>query len=257
MTNEPDEHRMRFLEIDNIEPKNPEPDKNAKHPARVAKVSDIIKKGQEFATTKPEHDDEMNPVEFDDKGSSDRQKGLGKASDGAKPKGKVKESDDIEAKAKSLISEWVRHAKIIGVDPRDKNAYREWVKSQAQEESLSEGAHKEGCQCGFCRNKGKIGDWAKRTKGVSKMAPGDDSEMAGAESEEESLQSPQEIVAALLEKKKGNVGTPPGIMGHKSYNTLKLPKEYPDRKFAPAKGMVQPDSAIVKKQTRRKVNKGK
>jgi hypothetical protein len=215
MTNEPDEHRMRFLEIDNIEPKNPEPDKNAKHPARVAKVSDIIKKGQEFATTKPEHDDEMNPVEFDDKGSSDRQKGMGKASDGAKPKGKVKEN-------------------------------------------LSEGAHKEGCQCGFCRNKGKIGDWAKRTKGVNKMAPGDDSEMAGAEAEtaEESLRAPEEIVRESLASRK-NPGTPKGIMGHKSYKTMKLPKEYPDRKFAPAKGMAQPDSAIVKKQTRRKVNKGK
>ena len=50
-----------------------------------------------------------------------------------------------------------------------------------------------------------------------------------------------------------NVGTPPGIMGHKSFSTLKLPKAYPDRKFSPAKGMVQPDNPIVNQQSKRKV----
>ena len=59
--------------------------------------------------------------------------------------------------------------------------------------------------------------------------------------------------ANLLEMHPENVGTPPGIMGHKSYSTMKVPKSYPDRKFSPAKGMVQPDNFEVNQQTKRKV----
>lgn len=256
-TNEPEEFRIRFLDIDNIEPENPKPDANAKVGARNAKISTIVKKGREFATQKPKHDDDMNPVEFDDKTSSDNQKGVGKAKAGANPEGKIKESVD----------------------------------------ALLEGGHKAGCKCNFCVNyKGK-GFGPKKDKPTEPEKEAESGEVeessenvwkckkCGAEtksqrkpdvcreckkkktdlwlssfdkkeSAEESLKSPEEIVRESFGRRK-NPGTPPGIMGHKSYPTMKLPKAYPDRKFAPAKGMVQPDSAVVNKQSKRKVNQGK
>jgi len=50
----------------------------------------------------------------------------------------------------------------------------------------------------------------------------------------------------------GNPGTPPGIMGTKSFRTMKVPGGSKDRKFSPAKGMVQaaPEGSIVAKQTK-------
>jgi len=202
--NEPAEFRMRFLEIDNIDPQNPEPNANAKVGARNGKIRDIVKKGREFATTKPDHDDDMNPVEFDDKGSEDNQKGVGKAKDGAKPEGKPK-----------------------GVT----------------KESLSEGGHKAGCKCNFCANfKGK--GFAKKEKTE-----------APKEEPAEEMAEAQKVVDTMLQGEsfaaKKNPGTPRGIMGHKSYPTMKVPKSYPDRKFAPAKGMVQPDNEVVNSQLKK------
>ena len=89
--NEPADFRIRFLEIDEIEPENMKASADAGIETRNNRIKDILKKGREFATTKPEHSD-MNPVEFDDKTSDDRGKGVGKEKDGAQPEGKPKGS---------------------------------------------------------------------------------------------------------------------------------------------------------------------
>ena len=103
---------------------------------------------------------------------------------------------------------------------------------------LGEAGHKSGCQCGFCKNKGNIGNWKKGKK----------AEKPEAEAEVEESTA-DEIVNSMLE---GNPGTPPGIMGTKSFRSMKVPGGSKDRKFSPAKGMVQaaPEGSIVAKQTK-------
>ena len=110
-------------------------------------------------------------------------------------------------------------------------------------QSFAEGAHKAGCQCGFCKNKGNI---ASLRKGKSKSKGADKPEETGKEPTEESA---EDIVNALIE---GNPGTPSGILGTKSFSTLKVPGGAKDRKFKPAKGMVQssPENSVVTKQTK-------
>lgn len=94
MSNEPASFKIGFVEI-----YTPEPDDKDKAPD----LEKIIKDGQKFAATEPEHDDKMNPVEFDDKGSKDGQKGVGDPKDGAAPEGKPKGSTK---KTESLIHEY-------------------------------------------------------------------------------------------------------------------------------------------------------
>lgn len=145
--------------------------------------------------------------------------------------------------------------------------------------SLIEGGHKAGCQCGFCKNKGK--GFKRNVKSGNDNPEEDEKDeeqfrkdrsaspegeavrqslgMKGSSDKVEhtfdSLDTPQDIVNNLLQDDQhSNPGTPPGIMGHKSFSTLKVPKDYPDRKFSPAKGMVQPDNAVVNQQAKRKVN---
>lgn len=106
---------------------------------------------------------------------------------------------------------------------------------------MGEAGHKSGCQCGFCKNKGNIGNWKKGKKAGAEKA-----EKPEAEVEESTA---AEIVNSMLE---GNPGTPPGIMGTKSFRSMKVPGGSKDRKFSPAKGMVQaaPEGSIVAKQTK-------
>ncbi len=91
MSNEPASFKIGFIEL-----YTPESDDKDKAPD----LEKIIKDGQKFAATEPEHDDKMNPVEFDDKGSKDGQKGVGDPKDGAAPEGKPKGSTK---KTESLI----------------------------------------------------------------------------------------------------------------------------------------------------------
>jgi hypothetical protein len=114
---------------------------------------------------------------------------------------------------------------------------------------LNEGKHRDGCSCGFCRNRGSFG---KKNKGVDDQHD----ESSGTEQEtEESLA--QDVVNAMLEWNPKNPGTQPGIMGTKSFSSTKVPSGHTDRPFSPAPGMVQPDNEIVNKQVKRKVNDGK
>jgi hypothetical protein len=243
--NEPAEFRIRFLEIDNIEPENMKASADAGIDTRNKKIKDILKKGREFATTKPEHDDEMNPVEFDDKGSDDRGKGVGKEKDGAqpegRPKGATKESLEEAWKCKKCGG---TESIVAGGDHKCKDCGAAIVPAM-------EGRHKAGCQCGFCKNMGSFG---KKKPKDNDSGPDDGGEPAEDEFKSENLQTPEDVVNAMLE---GNPGTQPGILGTKSFSTMKVPGEHTDRPFTPAPGMVQPDNEIVNKQAKRKVNDGK
>lgn len=140
-----------------------------------------------------------------------------------------------------------------------------------QHHRIGEAGHKAGCGCGFCKNKGNIAT-LKGGKGKKKPEGGLDGEetdesltesgkcdqcgMTYADScgehfcrgcgrptpehthEDEVEESAESIVNSMLE---GNPGTPPPVTGKGK-----------DRKFRPAKGMVQaaPENSVVAKQTK-------
>lgn len=102
----------------------------------------IRKDAQKFASTEVDHDD-SNPVEFDDKTSSDNQKGVGKATDGkdpeGKPKGSTKQTEAQEGKLIKCPNCGKRHAcgttwcpcgQDICDSPEDEKGTREWEEPQ-------------------------------------------------------------------------------------------------------------------------------
>lgn len=232
MANEPAEFRIRFLEIDNVVPSNLEL-KPTKGTAKNTALSAVIKKAREFATAKPEHDD-MNPVEFDDKTSSNRRKGMGKESDGANPEGSPK----IGLSKTSSSS---------GVNKGDLTKPSDGDNARMAESLIDEGAHKTGCQCGFCKNKGNIQQLLGKRK--AKAEPVEEP----AEEPKSTEESASSLVTKLLDS--SNPGTQPGILGVKSYPYLGIPSKSKDRKFKPPVGMKQPTGdtgSVVNKQVRRK-----
>jgi hypothetical protein len=65
-----------------------------------------MKDAQKFASTPLDReDDKLNPVETDIKPSDDKQKGVGKAADGEKPKGKIKDSLTAKDLARRMLDE--------------------------------------------------------------------------------------------------------------------------------------------------------
>jgi hypothetical protein len=84
-TNEPPEYKMNFVEISvasELDNKQEAPD-----------LEKVLKKGQEFAATPVDRDDDLNPVDntrSDKKG--EKQAGVGKAKEGEDPEGKPKGS---------------------------------------------------------------------------------------------------------------------------------------------------------------------
>lgn len=295
MTREPSEFRLRFLEIDNVELSKETP-KPTKGTAKNSKLSAVIKKGREFATTAPDHDDE-NPVSHAAPKKGSRDKGVGsekhganpegspkiglsktashstpsasgltQPKEGAHPAGKLKENETAimhapgcdceDCKAKEGVGEAYQpttgekcHCKrgqerdncpdCEGTGMKiDFRQIRQANKDKPGQQSFAEGAHKSGCQCGFCKNKGNIASYKKGGKKT------DNPDKPEAEVEESNA---TELVNAMLE---GNPGTPPGITGHKSYPGMGVTS--PDRKFRPAKGMVQakPEGSVVAQQTK-------
>lgn len=115
------EYRIRFVDITTPEPEN-ETDWPAPNPQLM---KDIMKKGQEFATT-PFDRDPNNPV-TDIDAKDDKNAGVGKEKQGNEPKGKPKGSGKSEAQ------------QVVN----------------ALLEPVNEAGHKPGCTCGFCKNKGK------------------------------------------------------------------------------------------------------
>jgi len=136
MNSEPAEFRIRFLEIlgsDNGEDHDTWPAPNN------ALMTKIIKQGREFATTPMDRDseNEINPIKNPDTAPNKKHAGMANAADGKDPEGKPKGSTKSEAQrmADSLLS------------------------------GVNEGGHKPGCQCGFCKNKGKFGKKDKEKEG--------------------------------------------------------------------------------------------
>ena len=89
MSNEPADFKIGFIELAMLPSL---PDKK-----EAESLEKIIKDAQKFATTPLDRDDDLNPVETDDKTSDDNQKGVGKAKDGAAPEGKPKGSSKSES----------------------------------------------------------------------------------------------------------------------------------------------------------------
>ena len=83
MSQEEPEYKIRFLEISTAE--GSDKDKGEDQEA-------ILKKAQEFASTEVDRDDEMNPVEQLPSKMGPKDKGVGKTTDGANPKGSIKDS---------------------------------------------------------------------------------------------------------------------------------------------------------------------
>lgn len=342
MANEPAELRIRFLEIDEIEPADTKASYSDSDKTRLNKVKEIIKKGREFATEEPDFDDDCNPVDHDDPKKGKRDKGVGTSKDGSDPEGTPKGAEggiktgsagsapkkgDLtqpkEGDKAKLVKEavWVDHGDGTGTydgpgydrptrmrsggnldltrptstgpsvadqirnsmtsgshRPEEIAGNADYLQqsgvlhapgceceeckadpigmssaatrqSRGRPGSLpggpaagyyGEAGHKSGCQCGFCKNKGNI---ALLRKGGKKP------EKKEGEPEVEETRTAHEIVNAMLE---ANPGTPPGIMGTKSFKTMKVPGGSKDRKFKPAKGMVQaaPENSVVAAQTK-------
>lgn len=86
MSNEAPEYKIRFLEIATAEGDGTDNSEKGEG------ESEIIKKAREFATEEPEHDSE-NPVDYDaPDGNKLAKVKIGKAKDGAAPKGEIKDS---------------------------------------------------------------------------------------------------------------------------------------------------------------------
>ncbi len=130
MSNEEPEFRIRFLEVTTCDSSE-----DGKWPAPNPElVKKTIKAGREFMSEPGPHDDE-GTVEYDDKTSSDREKGVGDAKDGADPEGKPKGSTGrVKSESKLLADQLL---------------------NPVNEVELEEGRHKPGCECGFCKNMGK------------------------------------------------------------------------------------------------------
>jgi len=97
MSNEPPAFKIGFFELNMLDM----PDNTDKVPS----LEKVMKDAQKFATTPLDRDDDLNPVETDDKGSDDGQKGVGKAKDGEQPKGKIKDSLTAKELARRLLDE--------------------------------------------------------------------------------------------------------------------------------------------------------
>jgi hypothetical protein len=82
MTNEVPDYRIRFLEITTVDQNDREPKAGTYDDANR---EEVIKNAQEFAATKMDRDDDLNPVENEDDKISKKNVGVGKEKDGEEP----------------------------------------------------------------------------------------------------------------------------------------------------------------------------
>lgn len=109
MSNEKPEMKIGFIELSMLGDASTKEDGGS--------LETILKKAQEFATTPLDRDDELNPVENDDKSSDDNQKGIGKPKDGSDPKGKPKGTSEGLA-IKRALRRWQQESKK-GIAPAE------------------------------------------------------------------------------------------------------------------------------------------
>lgn len=107
MGNEPPGFKIGFIEIATAETDDKAPVHT--EDSTSPDLEKVVKDAQKFAATEMPHDDDMNPVEFDKKGSEDGQKGVGKATDGkapeGKPKGSTKQTESKRGKTAKQMTE--------------------------------------------------------------------------------------------------------------------------------------------------------
>jgi hypothetical protein len=107
MGNEPPDFKLNFIEIATAETddKGPVHTEDSTSPD----LEKVEKDSAKCDITEPPHDDDMNPVEYDEKGSKDGQKGVGKATDGkapeGKPKGSTKQTESRRGKSAKEMAE--------------------------------------------------------------------------------------------------------------------------------------------------------
>lgn len=160
MSNEQPDYKIGFIEIETAE--SGEADKPDE------KVKSIIKKGQEFATTPVEQDDDLNPVEREqgkpDAKLSGKTTGVGKPKDGADPEGKPKGSTKDESLLR--VNEW---------DRRTAERVNKKAAANADKPGTYYG-HKANCSCSLCaKRKAK----AKSESMVDKLLAEPVQEMTG------------------------------------------------------------------------------
>ena len=98
MSNEAPDLKIGFIELNMIGM----PENSKEVPA----LDKVMKDAQKFASTPLDRDaDKLNPIETDIKPGNDNQKGVGKATDGEKPKGKIKDSLTARAVARRMLDE--------------------------------------------------------------------------------------------------------------------------------------------------------
>jgi hypothetical protein len=109
MGNEPPGFKIGFIELSMLG--MPDNDQKAEP------LETVIKNARQFATTPmAREDDSLNPVESGDKTSDDRQKGVGKAGEGAAPKGKIKDSLAARRLAAKMLDEMTGVSAVPALD---------------------------------------------------------------------------------------------------------------------------------------------
>ncbi len=183
MSNEPPEFHIHFLEIGEAETSDAE---------KAEKIKTITKDAREFATTELDRDDD-NPVEAPDIGTKlAKTKGIGQAADGAAPEGTPKGSTKSESLIKLKWNQQINVNEAGLATGKCKNCGKNGLNCECDEPdfdytyasggkeykgrehrpgkddvTVTEGAHKAGCQCGFCKNKGRFGKKDKPEDGAS------------------------------------------------------------------------------------------
>lgn len=228
MSNEPAEFKIRFLEITEVEASTAEHvhSEDTTNPD----LEGVIKKAREFATTPLDRDDDLNPVEnAKEAKQGEKQKGVGNAKDGASPEGKPKgvtsKTESYQPRtgqrctcspgvqrdncSKCEGTGWeidfskIRKANRVAnddTDSEDKSSTSE--SKQIVTGLLGEGAHKPGCTCGFCKNKGSFGrkkDKPKSEDDEGGLDSGDSTE-SGTDFKPSEGQTAQSVADRLLEQ---------------------------------------------------------
>lgn len=246
MSSEPADFKLHFLEITTVDCGDGD---------KVPNAEKLRKDAQKNDTTEQDRDDELNPVETKDYTSSDRQKGVGDAKDGADPEGKPKgatKSESVHPLAKYLdgpAGEGLPRASVPG-----KNLYSA---DDVANSLLGEGGHKPGCQCGFCKNKGKgfskkkdaDGGVADKDTGHDQPKGGDACDTTGIGKQEDGdvPEGAAAIVANMLEGKKAKskgkmVAKPPGKVVREDCGAPKCKKSPKVKPVAKAPGKVKHES---------------
>lgn len=150
MANEPADYRIRFIEIATAASTDSDKPSDT--------LDKIMQKGREFTATEMDRDDETNPVDHPE-APNKKHAGMTAAKDGEK----------------------TDHAIHGGKSKSESTEIADGLLN-----NVNEGGHKAGCECGFCKNKGRF---KKKGEGSKEKEEKPDAE-ATSHGEQESLEEP-------------------------------------------------------------------